>query len=69
MSSAKESASKPSAAANKKTASPTIRYPFWFGGSASSMAACVTHPLDLGMFLFSDAVPGAAVAPMTSISR
>ncbi|EXK93840.1 hypothetical protein FOQG_05034 [Fusarium oxysporum f. sp. raphani 54005] len=28
----------------KKT---TIRYPFWFGGSASSMAACVTHPLDL----------------------
>ncbi|EXJ73573.1 uncharacterized protein A1O5_03334 [Cladophialophora psammophila CBS 110553] len=25
-----------------------IRYPFWFGGSASSMAACVTHPLDLG---------------------
>ena len=29
----------------------TIRYPFWFGGSASSMAACVTHPLDLGMIL------------------
>jgi len=26
-----------------------IHYPFWFGGSASSMAACVTHPLDLGM--------------------
>ncbi|KAL7969869.1 mitochondrial carrier domain-containing protein [Trichoderma sp. SZMC 28014] len=26
---------------------PTMRYPFWFGGSASSMAACVTHPLDL----------------------
>jgi hypothetical protein len=25
------------------------QYPFWFGGSASSMAACVTHPLDLGM--------------------
>ncbi|RYP92095.1 hypothetical protein DL770_001756 [Monosporascus sp. CRB-9-2] len=24
-----------------------IPYPFWFGGSASSMAACVTHPLDL----------------------
>ncbi|KAK5213796.1 Mitochondrial dicarboxylate transporter, partial [Exophiala xenobiotica] len=24
-----------------------IRYPFWFGGSASSMAACITHPLDL----------------------
>ncbi|PHH69866.1 hypothetical protein CDD80_6445 [Ophiocordyceps camponoti-rufipedis] len=27
--------------------SKAIRYPFWFGGSASSMAACVTHPLDL----------------------
>ena len=25
----------------------TIRYPFWFGGSAASMAAVVTHPLDL----------------------
>ncbi|KAI2632057.1 mitochondrial dicarboxylate carrier [Hypoxylon sp. NC1633] len=24
-----------------------ISYPFWFGGSASSLAACVTHPLDL----------------------
>ncbi|KAF5565863.1 hypothetical protein FNAPI_1411 [Fusarium napiforme] len=24
-----------------------IRYPFWFGGSASALAACVTHPLDL----------------------
>ncbi|KAK4098258.1 mitochondrial carrier [Parathielavia hyrcaniae] len=37
---------------NKATASSPIRprpirYPFWFGGSASSMAACVTHPLDL----------------------
>ena len=31
---------------NKKA---VIHYPFWFGGSASSMAACVTHPLDLGM--------------------
>ncbi|KPM44479.1 hypothetical protein AK830_g2077 [Neonectria ditissima] len=27
--------------------SSAIRYPFWFGGSASGMAACVTHPLDL----------------------
>lgn len=25
-----------------------IHYPFWFGGSASSFAASVTHPLDLG---------------------
>lgn len=24
-----------------------VRYPFWFGGSASCFAACVTHPLDL----------------------
>ncbi|EHA50444.1 mitochondrial dicarboxylate carrier [Pyricularia oryzae 70-15] len=28
-----------------------IKYPFWFGGSASSLAACVTHPLDLGELL------------------
>ncbi|KAH7133951.1 mitochondrial carrier domain-containing protein [Dactylonectria macrodidyma] len=27
--------------------SNAVRYPFWFGGSASSMAACLTHPLDL----------------------
>ena len=27
-------------------------YPFWFGGSAASMAAVVTHPLDLGMHLY-----------------
>ncbi|KAH8778747.1 hypothetical protein F5883DRAFT_639239 [Diaporthe sp. PMI_573] len=32
---------------NKQSHGPSIRYPFWFGGSASSMAACVTHPLDL----------------------
>ncbi|KAF8460235.1 mitochondrial carrier domain-containing protein [Kalaharituber pfeilii] len=24
-----------------------IHYPFWFGGSASCIAACFTHPLDL----------------------
>ncbi|EMF16375.1 uncharacterized protein SEPMUDRAFT_112425 [Sphaerulina musiva SO2202] len=24
-----------------------IRYPLWFGGTASSCAAGVTHPLDL----------------------
>ncbi|ROW04279.1 hypothetical protein VSDG_00795 [Cytospora chrysosperma] len=29
------------------SSSSSIRYPFWFGGSASCMAACVTHPLDL----------------------
>jgi dicarboxylate transporter 10 len=32
---------------SKKKKKQAIRYPFWFGGSASSMAACVTHPLDL----------------------
>ncbi|KAI5863471.1 mitochondrial dicarboxylate carrier [Durotheca rogersii] len=33
----------------KKKALPQkqISYPFWFGGTASSLAACVTHPLDL----------------------
>lgn len=36
-------------AEKKKKRVPLMRYPFWFGGSASSMAACVTHPLDLGM--------------------
>ncbi|KAK5661472.1 hypothetical protein OQA88_11374 [Cercophora sp. LCS_1] len=33
--------------ASQNRPSPQIHYPFWFGGSASSMAACVTHPLDL----------------------
>jgi dicarboxylate transporter 10 len=28
-----------------------LRYPFWFGGSASCFATLFTHPLDLGMFL------------------
>ncbi|KJZ75614.1 hypothetical protein HIM_05077 [Hirsutella minnesotensis 3608] len=32
---------------SSKSKTPAVRYPFWFGGSASSMAACVTHPLDL----------------------
>lgn len=34
----------------QKMAKTSRRYPFWFGGSASSFAACVTHPLDLGKF-------------------
>ncbi|EGX93047.1 mitochondrial dicarboxylate carrier, putative [Cordyceps militaris CM01] len=48
-SSAQESASRLPAQTSpkKKTVAPAIRYPFWFGGSASSLAACVTHPLDL----------------------
>ena len=29
---------------------PKLRYPFWFGGSASCLAATVTHPLDLGNY-------------------
>jgi dicarboxylate transporter 10 len=38
----------PPASSKKKTAAPpAVKYPFWFGGSSSSMAACVTHPLDL----------------------
>ncbi|KAI1083952.1 putative dicarboxylate carrier protein [Whalleya microplaca] len=31
----------------KALALKQIAYPFWFGGTASSLAACVTHPLDL----------------------
>ncbi len=27
---------------------PITRYPIWFGGSASSMAVFVTHPIELG---------------------
>lgn len=33
----------------EKVKTQPVYYPFWFGGSAASMAACVTHPLDLGM--------------------
>jgi len=34
--------------AEQQRAAASMRYPFWFGGSAASMAAVVTHPLDLG---------------------
>lgn len=37
----------------KKHTSST-RYPFWFGGSASSCAAVVTHPLDLVKVRYDD---------------
>ncbi|KAL7926553.1 mitochondrial carrier domain-containing protein [Trichoderma austrokoningii] len=52
MTSATQAAASPAqlhAGEKKKTKqrAPAMRYPFWFGGSASSMAACVTHPLDL----------------------
>lgn len=39
--------SKPVSKPVSKPASTSIHYPFWFGGSASSLAACVTHPMDL----------------------
>jgi hypothetical protein len=38
----------PSTKRAKKPRRPPVHYPFWFGGSAASMAAVVTHPLDLG---------------------
>lgn len=28
-----------------------IKYPWWFGGSASCFAVCLTHPLDLSEYL------------------
>jgi dicarboxylate transporter 10 len=52
MASASEAAAVAKAAREEqkkqKMAKTAMRYPFWFGGSASSFAACVTHPLDLG---------------------
>jgi len=33
--------------AQPKSKPAVVHYPFWFGGSAASMAAVVTHPLDL----------------------
>ncbi|KAL9949541.1 hypothetical protein ACHAQF_003164 [Verticillium nonalfalfae] len=50
-----------------KTAKSSTRYPFWFGGSASSMAACVTHPLDLGAFLSPLPFPLGAVAAAMAV--
>lgn len=38
---------KPKRLQKKQITLKQVAYPFWFGGSASSMAACVTHPLDL----------------------
>lgn len=45
-----EAAAIPAERKEAKAADNKIKYPFWFGGSAASMAACVTHPLDLSMF-------------------
>lgn len=30
----------------------SVRYPFWFGGSAAAMATCFTHPLELSESTF-----------------
>ncbi|KIW48673.1 uncharacterized protein PV06_01241 [Exophiala oligosperma] len=43
---ARKTSQEESVASGKKKSRKT-HYPFWFGGSAASMAACVTHPLDL----------------------
>ena len=48
MSPAKQSAAKDNEPKAKASGQQAIRYPFWFGGSAASMAAVATHPLDLG---------------------
>ncbi|KAF5637918.1 mitochondrial dicarboxylate transporter [Fusarium sp. NRRL 52700] len=40
-----------------------VKYPFWFGGSASALAACVTHPLDLA-----NVVPSFASAVKVIVS-
>ncbi|KAL7624021.1 Mitochondrial dicarboxylate transporter [Parahypoxylon ruwenzoriense] len=40
-------AAKPKILEKKTLPQKQISYPFWFGGTASSFAACVTHPLDL----------------------
>jgi hypothetical protein len=39
-----------SADSSMKYKTSSMQYPFWFGRSAARMAACVTHPFDLGMF-------------------
>jgi hypothetical protein len=46
---------------DRKPSAPTQKwhYPFWFGGSAASMAAVVTHPLDLGL----RALPFSVMSP------
>lgn len=60
-------AAKPQLEEKKKKAAAHDRiiYPFWFGGSASSMAACVTHPLDLGTF-FLMPLPATAISDIFS---
>jgi hypothetical protein len=41
-------ATKPQEDTRHKKTKNIVKYPLWFGGSASCMAVCLTHPLDLG---------------------
>ncbi|KAF4341949.1 amidohydrolase 2 [Fusarium beomiforme] len=57
---------------NRVTRDNNIKYPFWFGGSASALAACVTHPLDLVQVRLQTRHPNAApsfVSSTTNIIR
>ncbi|KAK4948536.1 Mitochondrial dicarboxylate transporter [Elasticomyces elasticus] len=47
MSNAPSPIAKVNVEAQPKSKPAVVHYPFWFGGSAASMAAVVTHPLDL----------------------
>ncbi|KAF7555587.1 hypothetical protein G7Z17_g2077 [Cylindrodendrum hubeiense] len=49
--------------------SSNVRYPFWFGGSASSMAACVTHPLDLIKVRLQTRKPGTPKGMARTIAK
>lgn len=55
-------------ASPKPIPQPSIRYPFWFGGSAASMAAVVTHPLDLVKVRLQTRVPSAPKTSLSTIS-
>ncbi|EXJ90838.1 hypothetical protein A1O1_03943 [Capronia coronata CBS 617.96] len=50
----------------RKTAA--VRYPFWFGGSAASMAAIVTHPLDLVKVRLQTRLPEAPKTTLSTIT-
>ncbi|KAF8588416.1 dicarboxylic acid transporter [Ramaria rubella] len=47
----------------------TANPPFWLGGVAGSMAACVTHPLDLTKLRMQTASSGAAGASTLKVLR
>ncbi|RAK96275.1 putative mitochondrial dicarboxylate carrier [Aspergillus ibericus CBS 121593] len=56
---AKLETSHPPQPAVVSTPAKKVHYPFWFGGSASCMAAAVTHPLDLVKVRLQTRGPGA----------